>query len=213
MKINYYLIRHGECESNKNYDIISGRNSLNPLTINGKAQSYRLFEAFSKCDLRFHYKCSSTAIRAIDTACMVFGYGNSFKQFESLEELSQGDAEGKNRKDVYTKEVLAKIRSNALDFRNPNGESLRELRKRAKRTIDYISETVYYSSSLAEEVNVGIVSHGYVIKALFGMMLDWSPYYTYFMDIDNCSVSKFTLSTTSGETRVNYINRMYNVQF
>lgn len=208
--INVYLIRHGESETNTRPSIMGGRCSDAPLSQAGRAQCYRMQKRMS--DICFDKLVSSTATRAIETAKFLKGHIHPrspckrILQYRDLEELSHGDAEGKLRSKVYTPEVMARIKADPLNFKQPNGESQADVRNRATKRLNKLIANIK-PSEVFLFYNLGIVCHGYVIKSLVADIFQIDPSKTFFISTDNCSVTKLTYSE-DGEWKLCYLNRL-----
>ncbi|MFV0363347.1 MAG: histidine phosphatase family protein [Suipraeoptans sp.] len=118
---------------------------------------------------------------------------------EELQELSQGDWEGKLRFEIYTPEQLTEINSNQWLFTPPNGESQKEVEE---RMLAFISSEILSEHT---EGNFLIVGHGIAFKCLLRGILDISSQMAYKLSIDNTSLTKLSYDKEKGWF-VNYMN-------
>ena len=119
---------------------------------------------------------------------------------EELQELSQGDWEGKLRSEIYTPEQLVEINSNQWLFTPPNGESQKEVEE---RMLGFISSEILDKYT---EGNFLIVGHGIAFKCLLRDILDISSQMAYKLSIDNTSLTKLSYEKEKGWF-VNYLNQ------
>jgi len=191
MALDIYLIRHAESAMNTIFnDRIAGRSNWVELTRNGVAQARALGEFLREERVSFDSVYSSPAIRTQQTAryCME-SMGESIYRVElepSIIELSQGDWEGKLRKEIHSrpdvKEGFNGDCWNYIPGDNVKGESPAMVVKRIKRWIEQI----------ARENNQGIIgafSHGLVIKYLLADVLELDKKTAYKIPIDNTGIT------------------------
>lgn len=194
MILNLYLFRHAETENNVNKDKVAGQTNSAPLSQRGHEQAKLLGARLKKEKIIFDQVYSSTAIRAKKTAeivCEIINFPiNKIITSDDLLEISQGDWEGKKRAEVYTPEILAKIKKETWNFKAPNGESQKELEERAYNWIE---------KNLLKELNknltVAIFGHGLTTKCLLRKIMSSDPKLTYKISIDNCSITQFKYSS------------------
>jgi broad specificity phosphatase PhoE len=184
MEKNLYLVRHAECERNLNRNLVSGRSSSSPLTAIGKVQSFEIGEALKY--IRFDCILASTAVRATDTAIIAMNQsrycdGDEIIFDENLEELDQGDWEGRVRSEVYNEDVMKQIAREGANFRPPNGES----QAMAANRFDYAT----YKHIEANR-NIIVFSHGTVIKCYLKKILGYNQSVMFNSLLLNTSVTR-----------------------
>lgn len=131
-----YLMRHSIAEK---MDIPT---SLIPLSEDGRKMAMSKRKEFSDVELCF----SSSYKRAIETAELI---AKDVNIVDGLQERIIGDA----REDFWLKQY------NDYDFKNPNGESLNEVKERMKTAIDTIIQ------KMSEGETALIISHATAICA------------------------------------------------
>lgn len=130
------LIRHGESLANLDSHLIGGRSPKTKLSKKGETQAANLGKYFLKTGQKLDLIYSSPLIRCDQTAKICLencqpDLVSKIKFDDRLIEFSQGDFEGKPRKEVYTLENQNLINKQKTWFRPPSGESLRMLKNRA----------------------------------------------------------------------------------
>ncbi len=187
--LDLYLIRHAESEMNIKPHLIGGRSLDAKLSERGVAQCERLHERFVDEGLTFDDVLVAPSLRATRTAYL--SCGDRFPQWKmegsaSLHELSQGDWEGRSRREIYTKEMLARINGDNLGFRPPRGESQRDVEDRMSAVAK--SYTEKYTD---RDGTVAFFGHGMAFKCLFRKIMDSDPKLTYRIVLDNTSITRF----------------------
>lgn len=182
-----YLVRHGESEANKNH-IYSGFLDTK-LTENGINQAKKCKELLK--DITFEKVICSDLQRAYKTALIVSGANEQdLIVKEGLREMNFGKWEG-----LSHKEILEKDKENydmwMEDYFNipaPEGESLNSFYDRVSDEFDLI-KTEYLFENIRSEMNILVVSHSGVIRALISKEIIGSMdgYWKFF--IDNCSIT------------------------
>lgn len=193
MALNLYLFRHGETTLNLDTTIIGGQMNYVDLSKRGIKQAKCLGQRLMEEGIIFDEIYSSTAKRAIKTAeiaCKILGYSKKIPAIEELLELSQGDWEEKKVSEIYTPEIIEKMKRLSWNFRAPNGESQREVEQRA---YNWIEKNIIRRE---KNLNIGIFGHGLTTKCLIRRIIDSDPRITYRMVIDNCSISQFKYAYT-----------------
>lgn len=134
MKLDIYLIRHAETDLNNTPHIIQGRSMHAKLSERGLVQAQKLGERLAAAKIRFDSVYSSTADRAYETAgiaCEKIGFPKErIARLDELVEQSHGDWEGKERRQMYTPEVIEEVKKDWYNFCPPNGESLKMAEER-----------------------------------------------------------------------------------
>lgn len=161
--IKIYLLRHAETEYNANNQFIGGRSNLLKLSTKGKIQAKEIGKLLNQSDIQFDKVFCSIANRTRQTLDIILSQANitnnPITYSEEIQELSQGDWEGKLRSEIYTPERLAEINSNQWLFKAPNGESQKEVEE---RMLSFIENNIISQYS---EGNFLIVGHGMAFNA------------------------------------------------
>jgi probable phosphoglycerate mutase len=188
--LDIYFIRHAESEGNTDFrHFIGGRSNQVMLTERGVHQAKRLGERFLQAGLEFDWVYSSTATRASQTAytcCRVMQDFRPIHEYEALCEISQGDWEGKLRKEIYTPEVFAQMGADNWHFKAPNGESQREVEE---RMLQFVHTELLPKAD--KDTKIAVFSHGLAIKCLFRGLLNSDPAHTWKIHLANTSITHF----------------------
>lgn len=186
--LDLYLIRHAESELNR-AGLINGRSDWVKLAPEGFIQAELLGKRLAREGVRFNEIYSSTSTRAVKTAeivCQQLSYPlENIVKNENLLELSQGEWEGKPRKEVYTPEVYAEINANNWDFKVKGGESQREVEERIH---GWLKKTLLSKWELG--LTVGVFTHGMATKCLLRGIMEFTPKITYKIRIGNTSITR-----------------------
>lgn len=184
-----YLLRHGESTRNRE-DVVGGQSNECELTEVGVSQSQRagLWLAHSK--IIFDHFVSSTAVRARRTLDNVLSQldipFDTPTYYTDLLEMSQGIAEGKPRRTIYTPEVVEQIKLRHFDFAIPGGESIRQVGMR----------TLYRLKKLAADDPDGtflVVGHGLSFRSAIGLEQGWSHKKIISAHTPNCSLTHISI--------------------
>ncbi|MGD0729222.1 MAG: histidine phosphatase family protein [Candidatus Micrarchaeaceae archaeon] len=189
--VNTYLLRHGETPLNANRTHIGGRTNSTPLSERGVLQANALGERLLREEIFFDYIYASPAVRTMHTAnivAQITGFKGKIESNDQIQEIDEGDWQGKERAKVHTPEMLSEIRANPLTFRPPNGESQKDVSKRMYEFIERI--TFAKLENLKESINVGVFGHGYATKCLLMAIMKSDPALTYKIAIANCSITQ-----------------------
>jgi broad specificity phosphatase PhoE len=194
-EVEIYLIRHAESELNRDRRRIGGRSSWCELNELGRAQARVLGAYLAEQGVVFDRVCSSTAVRAVQTARgMLDGMGvwpGVLETFKEIEEQHMGQWEGADRTQTYTPELLAHLREHAWTFRPPGGgESQRDC---AYRLIDWLNAQVRH----AAHERVAVVTHGMVIRSFLAEVLDLDRRDVVMIHIENTSITRISPTENS----------------
>jgi broad specificity phosphatase PhoE len=154
----------------------------------------------------------STAKRAIETQELSTGwvtqcYGIQPVFSKELEEMDQGDWEGRRRDEVYTPEVYDKIEAYPLHFKAPNGESKYDV---GIRMGCFIHNNIILNATREKETKVAIFTHGFAIKCWLYTVLQFLPSLIYNIRIDNASITNLCYCQSShSHWNIKYINRTF----
>ncbi len=190
--LDLYLLRHAESQMNVHSSLIGGRSHETPLSSQGKIQSTLLGKRFIYEGVTFDEIYSSPALRALQTAekvCQELHYPfNSVIKLEALLEISQGDWEGKELKEVYTSETNLQIALDPWNFKPPRGESQKEVEERIYGSfVEKLIERTTF-----ETLKIATFTHGRAIKCLLRKIMNFNPELTYKIHIDNSSITRLT---------------------
>ena len=193
-----YLCRHGESEVNadpKFREIITGQCNWAHLTQRGVNQSRVLGDYLKSRVGRFDRIFCSPAIRAQETAInalLSIGISNPKYNLEmDIAELSQGEYEGRERKEVFPAEKKKEI-ADWWNFKFPGGESQKDAAERMKNFL----ETNVFSRNYGD---VLLVTHENLIKCFLTDQFNLPKEKAYEMKLSNCSIT--TLEYCSGSLR------------
>jgi probable phosphoglycerate mutase len=199
-----YLLRHAETDYNAHAQFIGGRSNHISLSTKGERQALEVSKVFKDSNIQFDKVFCSIANRTRQTLGLILSQANITSNpiiySEELQELSQGDWEGKLRSEIYTPEQLAEINSNQWLFTPPNGESQKKVEE---RILGFISSEILDKHI---EGNFLIVGHGIAFKCLLRGILDISSQMAYKLTIDNTSLTKLRYDKNSG-WYLEYLNR------
>ena len=161
----YYLLRHGQAESNLN-DVISTNlrtSDQYPLTLDGRVAAEKAGKKLKKKKVDMVF--ASPFYRTKETADIVAdAIGCKVELDDRLREIDLGDLDGRPN-DVYRSHNPSQFQR--LEARHPNTEGLRQI---AKRMYEFVREM--------EEKHKGkkilIISHEYPLWMLDAVMQGWS---------------------------------------
>jgi len=189
-----YLIRHGETESNVNNGLIGGRSNHIPINPTGADQSKKLGDRLKRNHVTFDSVYASIALRTLQTAsrvCEAIGFPTErIVQSDQIQELNQGDWEGKPRTEIYTPETLETIHRDNWKFAPPNGESQKMVEE---RMMEWLNGLKPNGLNTVDSRIIGVFTHGFAIRCLLRGLLNFDPKMTYPMEISNTSISRLIL--------------------
>lgn len=199
--LTVYLIRHAESEGNVNHHLIGGQSNHLPLTVRGQAQAQRLGARLQREAYHFDRFYASPAVRAQATAATVaaaIGYPPAAIRTDArLLEISQGEWEGKVRREIFTEARQAEIATQPLDFTAPGGESPRQV---ADRMEAWLQEAI----AGADGLHLAALSHGFAIKCLVGRLFGVDPLRARYLVTHNTSLT--VLQYTPGRWLLDRLN-------
>ena len=206
--LSIFLLRHAETEYNANNQFVGGRSNHLALSTKGMEQAKETGKIFKQSNIQFDKVFCSIANRTKQTLDIILSQShiadNPIIYSEELQELSQGDWEGKLRSEIYTPERLAEINSNQWHFKAPNGESQKEVEE---RMLGFISFEILEKYT---EGNFLIVGHGIAFKCLLRGILGISSQMAYKLLIDNVSLTKLRYNSKSG-WYLDYLNHRQEI--
>ncbi len=160
--------RHGESTVNVTRTITNGPNDYAPLTDLGRSQAQQLADGLQARDVIAIY--ASPLMRARETAGIIGeALGLPVALEDGLREPYCGIAEGRSDDEAWAMHYRASMewRAGDVDYRIPNGESLRDVRN---RFVPVVEKAV--ATHEGENGTVVLVSHGSV---LMHMLLEILP--------------------------------------
>jgi broad specificity phosphatase PhoE len=170
--IEAYYYRHAQSEANLAPHVVGGRSNHSPLSVTGRHQAVRLGLHVASSLPQPDRVDASPAVRTVQTCELTLsaaGIDIHVGIDDRLQELSQGQAEGRPRSEVYTPEVFARIDAEGLDFKHAGGQSLREL---GAQGLDYLNEAYEHNQATGVRV-MYVFGHGMAIRSLVGRILGW----------------------------------------
>lgn len=196
-----YFGRHGQSQMNLSVELVGGQSNHSPLSPLGELQAQTLGLYLADSNIEFDAAYSSTAKRAYDTAKIALeaaGIVLPIEQDEALLEMSQGDAEGRLRTEIYTEAVIEAIRLQLLDFALPGGESIRQV---GERVLAWILEAEHKHPNQT----LFVASHGLAIRSAAGLSLGWTHPEIIGYETKNASLTKFEVE--DGKIHVPFIGK------
>ena len=194
-----YFIRHGESESNATPGLAFPINYDAPLSTLGHQQSKLLGERFKKEKISFDKVFSSTLTRAVQTIENMFaGMGNEGNSFQKVPEIIEQQIPGWRgvpTEEAYTNDTMSYIMEKGNDFVGPDGESIREVQKRAT---NWLEDELIYNRDLCIEpqsLKVAIISHESTLRSIFHYIMGFDQRLTYKIGVDNTSISRFIFNS------------------
>ena len=186
-RITVLLARHCETTMNIQPELVGGRSNDASLTPKGIGQAEQLGQWLVANNINPDTIITSTALHTQQTARIALAaMGIDTVQLQKepeILELSQGEAEGRLRAEVYTRRVQQAIQEQGKDFKLPGGESMNEV---GARMYDWLN-------TLPQEQAVHLaVTHGGSIKMLASRINGWRHRTTYRQPIDNGSITVVT---------------------
>ena len=197
--LDIFFIRHGESHSNATPGLAAGSNYDAALTELGHEQAKLLGERFKAENLSFDKIYSSTMTRAIQTTeNMLRARGEGEREFSKIEEIIEQQIPGWRgvpTEEAYTSETMTYIMEKGRDFVGPEGESIREVQKRAT---NWLEDELIYNRELCKtphSLKVAIVGHGNTMRSIFHYVMGFDQRLIYKIGVDNTSISRFIFNS------------------
>ena len=170
-----HFVRHGETEENKK-GVWQGH-SETTLNKKGVEQAKLLSERFQKDSFKVF---TSDLLRAKETAKFL---SDTYESRENLREINVGDFAGKSVKETYSdnSEIFTVLQDDSYAF--PNGETVREFKNRVKSELDYIFDNTEENSITV------VVTHGFFIGTVIGIVMGFNEYPFPIGNIQNTAIS------------------------
>jgi len=184
------FIRHAQSQANTNPDIIVGRQAESPLTELGEQQAQLLRHRLEEISDPYIYTSNLIRSQATTTLAIAPDLHHKIKIIPQLQEFTNGDWDGKSRKEIYTPQQLNQINTAGYLFIPPNGESQRMVQRRAS---NWLEDEILYNTEFqgTQEKTILIFSHGLVIKSLLHYILGFSDRYIYRFKLENTGICEF----------------------
>jgi broad specificity phosphatase PhoE len=199
MAHRFYFIRHAESTGNLHPEIIGGRSNHLHLSQTGVEQAQTLAQNLRAKGISFDGWYCSPAIRTVQTFERL-ATGLSLKENaitdNDLQELSQGEWEGKPRALHHTPEMLKHINQDSWNFKPPQGESQHEV---GKRMYCFLEKLI--ANTLPG--HYAIVGHGIAIRSLMRYIFEAEESYLT-LHLGNTSLT--ILSHFSGQWKAEAVN-------
>ncbi len=190
----FYLIRHGQSESNAAPEFLQGNIDCS-LTPKGFKQATLLGRRFKQDGISFDRVYSSSLLRTIQTTeTMLDAMGETDREFPLIDEIVEQRSAGwtgLRATDVLTPELLSYMRTKASQFVPPEGESFSMVQRRVSNWIE--DEILYNREVITSEqpLRIAVVGHGIATKCLMRYILGFDEHYVWKMSLENTSVSRF----------------------
>ncbi len=194
-RCEFYFIRHGQSKSNATPGMAAGENYDAPLTDLGIHQATALGERFRKQRIDFDRIYSSSLTRAIQTTnAMLSGMEKTDKTFELVDEIIEQQIKGWRGvpiSEAITTDVEISRAVKGKDFVPPDGESIREVQRRASNWIE--NEFIYNREFCSRPVSsrIAVVGHGNTSRAIFQYIMGFDERLIHRLGVDNTSISRF----------------------
>ena len=195
-RCDFYLIRHGQSESNAEPGVMAGTDADSNLTPRGEEQAKRLGARLAAEGISFDRIYSSSYVRAVKTARIITAAmglpGANIPQVPALREHEAPDSwRGKRTEEILTPAYLALSAEKGSDFKQPGGESLREVERRISVWLE--DELIFNRDLVSRPVSmsVAIVGHGTATRCLMRHILGFDQRMIWRLWLDNCSISRF----------------------
>lgn len=175
----FYIVRHGETEYNKN-GRYQGQTDI-PLNDAGRRQTAFVAARLKQIKLDVIY--SSDLARALETA-RACAFGRTIVQDQRLREVHVGACAGMTTQEIaerYPQYWAAQL-ADPIGTPFPGGESAAQVQDRVLQAMDAIHRRY-------PEGEVGIVTHGGVVKSIVAAVLDLPLAVRKRIVLDNCSLT------------------------
>lgn len=211
-----YLLRHAESTSNLRPETIGGRQNSVPLTPLGEEQARARGQAMKRQLMKPNIVAVSPAVRTRETARLALGemdYHGKVYIEPDLQELSQGEAEGRLRTEMWTDERLAEVAEKGKDFAMPGGESVRQLGERMYRAVRKLNRLASSPQNAHNYEGMYLppsglaVTHEAAIKALIALIEDRPQEWVYTTRLANTSLTMISL--TERAEKVKFVGLTY----
>ena len=124
-----------------------------------------------------------------------FAVGREFSKIEEIIEQQIPGWRGVPTEEAYTSETMTYIMEKGRDFVGPEGESIREVQKRAT---NWLEDELIYNRELCktpQSLKVAIVGHGNTMRSIFHYVMGFDQRLIYKIGVDNTSISRFIFNS------------------
>ncbi len=194
------LVRHGRTDWN-NEGRFQGLTDI-PLNDEGRRQSEALARRLQSWPPGIIL--TSPLARAYETAEIIASqFGMKPSVLDELREIDFGEWEGEKLDDVHGMYCREYIMWMTDPFFNPPpyGECWYDIEARLNIAMSIITSCPYE--------RVAVVTHGGVIRALFAVMLGYSPHRSWYIDVPNCSLSG--IEASGGNIYLSFANDCFHI--
>lgn len=198
----FLFVRHCEAETNCQPDLIGGRSNHSLATARGEKQALLLGEYLRECNYTPTAVYSSGAVRADTTASISLraaGLPHDIITDERLQELAQGEFEGRPRILAYTPEMIAMHELNELHGALPGGESILDVQA---RMMEFIANMHHEHPS----GKLLVFSHGIAIRSAVGVVERHTKQQIVAGTTPNVSLTK--ISIANNQLQVHYVGKV-----
>lgn len=199
MTHRFYFIRHAESTGNLHPDIIGGRSNHLHLSETGVEQAENLAQNLLASGISFDGWYCSPANRTVQTferLATGLSLQEKAKTDDDLQELSQGNWEGKPRALYHTAEMQQHINQDSWNFKPPQGESQHEV---GKRMYGFLEKLI----ANTQPGQYAIVGHGIAIRSLIRYIFEEEESYLKLL-LENTSIT--ILSHLAGQWKAEAVN-------
>ena len=201
--ITIHFLCHAQTEYNKRQDRIGGCSNHIDLSEEGYEQAANRGGWFARSRLFFDKVFCSSAVRArLTLKAITDAYKITDSEIlytDELNEVDQGDWQGKTRAEILTPEMLDQIVAESPHFRPPNGETHKEAEVCME---NFVQENILEKYS---EGTFLLVGHGLSFKCFLQGVMGFDPKMTYKIGCSNTSISRLHYDLKRGWL-IDYLN-------
>lgn len=185
---------------NQRPELVGGRSNHAPLSEQGSREAIAAGLWLRREGIRPVRALSSGAVRADMTGSLALdaaGLRLPLERDQRLQEMSQGQFEGKPRVNIYTPEMVARLERAGLSGSLPGGESILDVQLRMLELLDELHRDT--------DGVVLIFGHGLAIRALAGKIDALTKAQILQLETDNVSATR--IDSTNGSHSVAYVGK------
>ena len=203
VRVVFYLVRHAECVMNLSLPrFVGGRSTASPLTDKGLTQAHACAAALAAAAPTFSRALASPAVRTRDTARIILaGLGAAAQKpaaaeiDDNLQEIDQGEWEGKERASCVTPEVAAQRAADEAVFRAPGGESKLDVEGRMVGCLGAAAGAAGNGDCVL------VVGHGVAIKCFLRWIVGGDHASSHEVVLANTGISRVVFDGEAGTER------------
>ena len=120
---------------------------------------------------------------------------NGFQKIPEIIEQQIPGWRGVPTEEAYTDDTMTYIMEKGRDFVGPDGESIREVQKRAT---NWLEDELIYNRKLCSNptsLKVAIIGHGNTMRSIFHYIMGFDQRLIYKIGVDNTSISRFIFNS------------------